>query len=251
MAETCCVPMTVGVTTAREPACKRGLAVNMAASLTRELYGGEQVCVVDGDPLVRDVTTRLPVRGITLEDFGLSTVPDPDTIGRFDASDFHFRVLGNRGEGLGRVRYSAERARTLLESCFDVVIWDLVGGPNGPGRVVGERLDALDWLLLAVTPEPGAIAASKNFLEQFETARQRNVIAPELRLGIVCTGDEGSNSCQVADVEAALDRPVLGEVPQLWGRAEPNLGFGPALAIPELDDAVVDLFSALWVHSAD
>jgi cellulose biosynthesis protein BcsQ len=227
------------------------LAVNMAASLTRELYGGEQVCVVDGDPLARDVTTRLAAHGITLEDFASSTIPDPDTIGRFDASDYHFRVLGNRGEGLGRIRLAAERARALLETSFDVVIWDLVGGPNGPGRVVGERLDALDWLLLAVTPEPGAIAASKNFLEHFETARQRNVIDPALRLGIVCTGDEGSNTLSAADIEAALDRPVMGEVPQLWGRAEPNLGFGAALAIPELDDAVVDLFSTLWVSSAD
>ena len=251
MAETASVPMRVGVTTAREPACKRGLAVNMAASLTRELYGGEQVCVVDGDPLARDVTTRLPVRGIKLEDFARSTVLDADAIGRYEASDFHIRVLGNTGEGLGRIRYAAEQARPMLESCFDVVIWDLVGGPNGPGRVVGARLDALDWLLLAVTPEPGAIAASKNFLEQFETARQRQVIAPGLRLGIVCTGDEGSNTLKVADVEAALDRPVMGEVPQLWGRAEPNLGFGPALAIPELDDAVVDLFSNLWVSSAE
>jgi hypothetical protein len=36
--------------------------------------------------------------------------------------------------------------------------------------------------------------------------------------------------------------PVAVRVPQLWGRAEPNRGFGAALAIPELDDAVYDLF---------
>ena len=41
-----------------------------------------------------------------------------------------------------------------------------------------------------------------------------------------------------------LDIPVPGRIPQLWGRSEPNRGFGAALAIPELDDAVYDLFAA-------
>jgi hypothetical protein len=238
--------MAVGVTTARDAACKRGVAVNMAASLTRELYGGEEVCVVDGDPLSRDVTTRLAVRGANLDDFAAAFAPDIDAIGRFDASDFHFRVLGNAGAGLGRLRFAAERAKPVLAGAFDVVIWDLVGGPNGPGRVVGESLDMLDWLLLAVTPAPGAVAAAQNFLEHFETARKRGVIGRRLRLGVVCTGDEGCTQYDTDEVASQLGIEVIGSIPQLWGRAEPNLGFGPALAIPELDDAVIDVFSALW-----
>ena len=47
-----------------------------------------------------------------------------------------------------------------------------------------------------------------------------------------------------AEVEAMLDVAVAGRIPQLWGRSEPNRGFGAALAIPELDDAVYDLFAA-------
>ena len=43
-----------------------------------------------------------------------------------------------------------------------------------------------------------------------------------------------------------LDAPIVGSVPQLWGRSEPNLGFGPALAIPELDDAVDSLVAHLY-----
>ena len=61
---------------------------------------------------------------------------------------------------------------------------------------------------------------------------------------MVCTGDESSTQMSCSDVEAVLDTPVLGRIPQLWGRAEPNRGFGAALAIPELDDAVYDLFAA-------
>ena len=46
-----------------------------------------------------------------------------------------------------------------------------------------------------------------------------------------------------------LELPVAGRIPQLWGRSEPNLGFGPALAIPDLDDAVYDVFMSFRVGS--
>jgi hypothetical protein len=37
----------------------------------------------------------------------------------------------------------------------------------------------------------------------------------------------------------------LGSVRQLWGRSAPNLGFGAALGIDDLDDAVGSLFARL------
>jgi hypothetical protein len=49
----------------------------------------------------------------------------------------------------------------------------------------------------------------------------------------------------VDEVAAALPVPVVGSVPQLWGRSEPNLGFGAARAIPQLDEAVAHLHAAL------
>jgi hypothetical protein len=48
----------------------------------------------------------------------------------------------------------------------------------------------------------------------------------------------------VFEVEEALGRRVAGRVPQLWGRSVPNRGFGPALAIPELDDSVYDVYTS-------
>ncbi|MGQ0824916.1 MAG: hypothetical protein ACT4OX_07815 [Actinomycetota bacterium] len=235
--------LTIGITTARAPECKRGVAVNVAASIARAYEGEGGVCVVDADPLARDVTTRLPVRGVFLEDFADQIPPAVDRIGTLDNPPL--AVLGCAAEGLGRVRFAADRAFPALRRAFDVVVCDLVGGPTGPGRVVGARLDVLDWLLLAVTPEPGAVAASQHFLEHFNTARQREVIEPDLQVGVLCTGDESSAELSFAEVGAALDAPVVGTVPQLWGRAEPNLGFGAALAIPELDDAVCDMLVML------
>jgi hypothetical protein len=230
----------VGVTTPRAPECKRGVAVNIAASVARA--GEADVCVVDGDPLTRDVSTRLPVRGPVLEDFAARRAA-PTTIGRLPTPPLS--VLGSSGGGLGQVRRAAEQATPVLRDGFDLVVWDLLAGPTGPERVVGGRLEALDWLLLAVTPEPGAVAAASHFLEHFGTARARGAVSASLRFGIVCTGDEGSTVLSPAEVARRLGQGVIGVVPQLWGRAEPNLGFGPALAIPELDGAVHDLVHRL------
>lgn len=239
--------LTIGITTARSPKCKRGIAVNVAASLARALGPG-QVCVVDGDPLVRDVTTRLCVRGPLVEDFGDAVPPPVSGLGRLHHPPL--TVVGSAGEGLGRARFAAQTAVPVLREQFAVVVWDLVGGPSGPGRVVGGRLEALDWLLLAVTPQPAAVATAAHFVEHFETARTRGAVHPRVRFGVVCTGDEGSTAMTVDEVAAALPAPVVGSVPQLWGRSEPNLGFGAALAIPQLDEAVADLHAALAAQGA-
>ena len=65
-----------------------------------------------------------------------------------------------------------------------------------------------------------------------------------MRLAVLCTGDESCAVFEPEEVEAILGVATVGRVPQLWGRSEPNLGFGPALAIPELDDAVHDMLMA-------
>ena len=148
------------------------------------------------------------------------------------------------GGGIGRIRYATEHALPELRAAFDIVVCDLPGGPTGPGSADRPRLELLDWLVLAVTPEPGAVAAASHFLEHFDTARRPRRRRHSVKLAIVCTGDESSTELADAEVEAALGVAVTGRIPQLWGRAEPNLGFGPALAIPDLDDAVDDLLTA-------
>ncbi len=231
--------LTVGVTTARNPACKRGLAVNIAASLARHSAVSDRVCVVDADPLALDVTTRLAVAGPVVEDFAR---PKPPAAAKLARVEFPaMAVLPCGGGPVARVRLAAEPALRELRDAFDVVVCDVPGGASGPGLVLGNRLELLDWLVLAVTPEPGAVAATSHFLELFETARSRGDVGG-VRLAVVCTGDESSTMFTCSDVERRLETPVAGRVPQLWGRAEPNRGFGAALAIPELDDAVSDLF---------
>ena len=233
--------LTVGVTTAKYPECKRGMATNFAASLARHSAVSARVCVVDADPLALDVTTRLAVRGPYIEDFARPTAPVASAVARVESHGM--AVLPSRGGPVARVHLAADAALRELGDAFDVIVCDVPGGPSGPGHALGARLELLDWLILAVTPEPSAVAATSHFLELFQTARDRGDIGA-VRLAVVCTGDESSAPLSTSAVEAMLDIPVFGRIPQLWGRSEPNRGFGAALAIPELDDAVYDLFAA-------
>ena len=230
--------LTVGVTTARDPACKRGLAANIAASLARNAAASGKVCVVDADPIALDVTTRLGVRSPMLEDFARPNRPTIAQLGRLYSPALE--VLPCGGAPVGRLHFAAEHALPELRDAFDVVVCDLPGGPAGPGSVIGSNLDLLDRLILAVTPEPGAVAAARHFLELFEESRKRGAMGVEL--AVVSTGDECSTELNLYEMGRALGVDIAARIPQLWGRAVPNFGFGPALAIPELDDAVHDLF---------
>ncbi len=233
--------LTVGVTTAKYPECKRGLATNIAAALARHSALSDRVCLVDADPLTLDVTTRLAISGPVLEDFARPKPPAMGRLGRLGSPAMTVVPCG--GATVGRARLAAETALPTLREAFDVVICDLPGGPTGPGLVAGGRLEHLDWLVLAVTPERAAVAATAHFLELFETASSRGDLG-DVRLAIVCTGDESVDAVTDTEVSRELDVAIAARIPQLWGRAAPNVGFGPALAIPELDDAVYDLFMA-------
>jgi MinD-like ATPase involved in chromosome partitioning or flagellar assembly len=230
--------LTVGVTTARDPACKRGIAANIAASLARNAAASGRVVVVDADPIALDVSTRLGIRAPMLEDFARPNRPAISRLGRLYSPALE--VLPCGGAPVGRLHFAAEYALPELRDAFDVVVCDLPGGPAGPGSVIGSNLDLLDRLILAVTPEAGAVAAARHFLELFDEARRRGAMGVEL--AVVCTGDESSTELDVDAMAAELGVEIAARIPQLWGRAEPNFGFGPALAIPELDDAVYDLF---------
>jgi len=240
---------TIGITSAYDPACKRGLAVNLAASRARSTAGDSRVCVVDADPFSRDVTTRLAGMGRAPDDVAvyrpgvnagwdrwldaLDTVHDPPLwvlpgVAGVGLAD---RALG---ELLGRLR-----AR------FDLVVCDLAGGAAGPDPEMSGRFDELDWLLVAVTPRIEPVEAAARFLAAFEAARDRAVVCGSVRVGLVTTGDEASTELSSDEVARMLGEPVLASVSQLWGRALPNVGFGAALGIGELDDSVTVLFERL------
>jgi len=239
--------LTIAITTPRSPACKRGVAVNLAASLARHAASGSRVCLVDADPSARDVTTRLAVSGPYLEDFADQRVPDAIRLADALATlrEPPLWVLPSAGGGVGATHRGMGNVLAPLREAFDVVICDVVGGPAGPGRVMSNRMAQLDWLLLAVTPELDAVERAVRYLDQFEEARARGHVAASVRIGVVTTGDESSNDVGALTVAALLGPSFLGSLRQLWGRALPNVGFGAALGIGELDDSAAALFEQL------
>jgi cellulose biosynthesis protein BcsQ len=238
--------LTIGITSAGLPACKRGVAVNLAAIRARDTEGRERVCVVDADPRLLDVTTRLAVSGPCLEDFAAAGV---STASITAVHEPPLWVLPSSGVGVANAYRGVADALPRLRADFDTVVCDLVGAVSGPVRVAG-RLDQLDWLLLAVTPDVEPVESAARFLEQLDEARRRGEIAASVQLGVVTTGDEGSTDLSPEVVGKALGRPVVGSIRQLWGRSAPNLGFGAALGIAELDDAVGALFERIEGRAA-
>jgi cellulose biosynthesis protein BcsQ len=238
--------LTIGITSAGLPACKRGVAVNLAAVRARDTAGRERVCVVDADPRLLDVTTRLAVSGPRLEDF---LDADVRTASIAEVHEPPLWVLPSSGAGVASAYKATAQALPRLRADFDVVVCDLVVGPSGPTRVAG-RLEQLDWLLIAVTPDVEPVEAAARFLEHFDDARARGEITKSVQVGIVTTGDEGTTGLPPEVVGNALGRPVVGSIRQLWGRSAPNLGFGAALGITELDDAVGALFERIASRTA-
>ena len=217
--------------------------MNLAASLARDERRRARVCVVDADPLSLDVTTRLAVRGPCVEDFAGEAGPGAAALGSVHEPPLW--VLPSTGAGVGVTNRGAARALPRAARRLRRRGLRSRRGPRSPARV-GGGLDQLDWLLVAVTPDVEPVEVTARFLEQFDGMRDRgDDRARSVRLGVVTTGDEARPTSSPDVVAKALGRPVLGSVPQLWGRAAPNLGFGAALGIAELDDAVGALFDRL------
>ena len=89
-----------------------------------------------------------------------------------------------------------------------------LGSFPGPGSVIGSRLELLDWLILAVTPEPGAIASAAHFLEHFGTARDRGDVG-NVELAVVCTGGAVSRSSTLSPTRQSNAQDAPGRRPSV------------------------------------
>jgi MinD-like ATPase involved in chromosome partitioning or flagellar assembly len=231
--------LTIGVTSARFEACKRGLAANYAAVLARDEQ--QSVCVVDADPRSCDVGTRLGVVGPTMRRFtapklrGDVDALDARRLARMAYPPLHVLPIEPAFVDLDyRAAYDA--SITALRDAFDVVVVDLPVGAGRPGPTLdGRMVDRLDVLLVALTPDRPALAATLRHLELFAEAHARGAIAPHVSTRVVITGDEASAVLDPEDVADRLGEACAGHVPQLWGRALPNLGFGPTLGVSFLE----------------
>ena len=179
---------------------------------------------------IRPISTSRPgsrSRSPALEDFARPNAP---TIGRLAPVSLP-GVHGDTESAvspIARSRLAVERSFELLSEAFDVVVFDLPVGPTGPGRAIGGRLERLDWLVLAVTPEPNSVARRPRTSSRCSRpARHRGEIG-DVRLAVLCTGDEGTAVFEPEEVETdPRDRDGRPGSPALGpGRAELGLRSG-------------------------
>src|SRR2546421_7845751 len=121
----------------------RWLAADMAVSLAADAARGSEVCVVDANPRVLDVTRRLGYHSAVVEEFLRPCGPDLHLLQR--RHDSAPAVLASGGRDLPE---ATDRALAAASEAFDIVVVDF------PLSVLADSerfpLRRLDWLVLGL-----------------------------------------------------------------------------------------------------
>ncbi len=213
----------VGITSARSGDWKRGVAANVAARLAADadIDAGprrRRVAVVDVDAADCDVGDRLgmAVRG-SLEWPRLTVVPA--------ARDLTLPA--------------ARRRVDVVAADHDVVVVDLPRGAGVPGPALeAGLLDRFDRLVVALELTPDAVRRTARWVELVARAKVHGHLPGQLSVVAVVVGENVGDRADRRATADAVGVPVVAGIPQLWGRAAPNLGFGPTLGFDVLDDAL-------------
>ncbi len=206
----------IGITSARSGDWKRGVAANVAARIAAD--GGVSVVVVDADPIGRDVGDRLGVETFACVEWPPLTVV-PAT------ADVDLRTAR------ARIAWAA--------STHDLVVVDLPLGAGAPGPTLdADLLGPFDRVVAATDLSEHALCATARWVNLVATAQRNGSISDRVELVVAVVGETIGSASARLEVAATLGVPVVAGVPQYWGRARPNLGFGPTLGFAELDDAL-------------
>jgi hypothetical protein len=231
--------IVIGVTSPNDPVCKRGLATNVAATIDHLSFHKLRVCVLDADIFEYDVTTRLAAQGPTIESF----LDNPADLSRLWTYRSTLTVVGNGGDDLADAIVGTASAIGSLRSSFDVIVCDL------PCLEPAERYlspilgSLLDLLVIAVTP---TLACARSLTKAFTSDHTPwSDLDTSFERVLVATGHENECDLSTSEMTALFQEPVVTRIPQLWGRAKPNIGFGAAPANEELDQAVRPLFDRI------
>lgn len=217
---------TIGITASRSAAAKRGVAANLAAVAALDDRWG-RVAVVDTDPASCDVGDRFgTLRTRRLEWPPLTAVPCSPAI-RADRADA--RVVA-------------------AQTDHDLVVIDLPLRAGGPGPALDSGLiDRLDRLVVVTDGSAADLDATRRHLELLAELTRRGRLEARLAVEIVVTGPDAADEPTRGDLARRLDVAAVAAVPQWWGSAPANFGFGPTLGFPALDAALLVLVADLAV----
>jgi cellulose biosynthesis protein BcsQ len=244
---------TIGVTSPRLLTCKRGLAAHLAAQLATMTKSEDlSVCVVDADVESRDVGARFGVTDPVLLDLakmvavGTQQKRVEEIVTRLDPPGLS--VLPTKLPPpalLPLLRTKTSALLAPLGTAYDFLVIDTSVG-LGVETPEWDRtiLAHIDVLLVAVTADPAAFGGALRYLNALAAAQAKGTLPSTFEVQLVLTGSDYDGSRTLLD-EDALDRklaglPIIGSVPQLWGRQRPD---GPLGA--DLDAGLRDRLAAV------
>jgi MinD-like ATPase involved in chromosome partitioning or flagellar assembly len=231
--------VTVVGVTAVSPACKRGLAANLASFCA--LHEGTEIVAVDCDPVSADLGPRLAVEGPTLDRVAaLSGGVAPSALMAVLGRALYppVRVLPVT-EGVCLTPESAERSASVLRRLAGratTLVVDLPAAPPGDREAalaLGVLLEPVEHVIVAVTPDPAVVDAAHALVRRLQSeGRGRRTVS------VAVTGDEGSECLDPDACALTFEAFGVTVVHQWWGRSAPNFGFGPTLGLAESDRAL-------------
>ncbi len=215
---------TIGITASRSASAKRGVAANLAAVAALDERWG-CVAVVDTDPASCDVGDRFgTLRPRRLEWPRLTAVPCSPAI-------------------------RADRAQARIvaaQADHDLVVIDLPLRAGGPGPALDSGLvDRLDRLVVVTDGSVDDLDATRRHLGLLAELTRRGRLDARLTVEIAVTGPDAADEATRGDVARRVGVATVAAVPQWWGSAPANFGFGPTLGFPALDAALLALVADL------
>lgn len=121
----------------------------------------------------------------------------------------------------------------------DVVIVDLPRGAGTPGPALDTGLiNDLDRLVVMTDLSADALRATTRWFELVDSSRRRGHIDRRVEVVAAICGEVIADDRVRQRIGALINLPVVASVPQWWGCTPPNLGFGPTLGYPVLDEAL-------------
>jgi hypothetical protein len=240
---------TIAVTAPRTLECKRGFAAHLAAHLAAIAGTDAPVCVVDLDTESRDIGTRFAVHAPVLLDLAKSTnTARPEALANTLARVGPLAVLPTRLPDpplVPLLRSKTPRVLATLADAFDVIVLDApvavgVGAPSVDRAV----LEHVDVVLAAVTADAAALGGALRYLNALSVGVDHGLLPSNFETYLVLTGSDHDGTRTLGerdDLAGDLrELPVLGRVPQTWGRRRPDGPFDP-----NADARVNDAFAAL------
>ena len=203
--------MSVGITTTRLSAEKRGIAVELALRLAAAV--STPVCLVGADPTDRDVEHRLPQ---LVARSGRST----RTVVKDGTHSLEVAFLPDQRLCVVALsdRAGVESVLPELREIFEYVIVDAPSRVGSGGIGISRALvPLLDALVVASGLSAGELSLTRGYIDALDAMAG----ARHVDVRVVGSGEVDDGGLALDQLERRLRTlPMISRIPQLWGRGQ-------------------------------